>query len=100
MQKVHNIADFVLNASNKSQLVIKKIFSEPIGREVANIIIYLKQPLANVSDLTKLQIDYLVYANGNLSNIKKGEVAKEKFDVSGEKMTVKDLIENFGVNVE
>lgn len=96
MKYVHDIADKVLQFSYQPKEMIKEILTDESGREVYNIVYYLKQPLAKVKDITKLQRDYLLYAGGIIRGLRKGE----KYMVSGKTMTMEDLLKNFGVNTE
>jgi len=95
MREIHQISRFILLASHRSEDVIKEIFTDDIGREVGYMMLFLKQPLADIKDITKLQRDYVIYTKGNLPQIIKGEQKKKKYSISGKKMTVKEVFERF-----
>ena len=100
MDEVHDIADYIIGDSYKTETVIKEIFTDAIGREVAMFVVYLNQPISEIGQMTKLQRDYLIYASGNLRKILKGEAINDKYSKTGEVMTVKELIEQFGVDLK
>lgn len=94
MQEVHEISDFVLAASTKNEDVIKEIFEDELGREIAFITYYLGVPLAEFSKLTNLQKSYLFYSKGNLHKFAEKDI-KDKYIRSDEIMTLKELLEKF-----
>lgn len=100
MNEVHKIANFVIHASNGGKTVIKEIFKDELGKELAYNIFYLNQELAPLDKITKLQKEFLVYSKGNIKRVLAGDIAKERLSISGEKMTVQDLINKFGVEVK
>jgi len=95
MNEVHEIAKFVLLASNRNEEVIGEIFKDDYGKEVACLYLYLNVPLAEMGDITSLQRDYIVYSKLHLNKLIKGEVKKSKYVISGQKMTVKEVMEKF-----
>jgi len=92
---VHKIAKFVLSSSIRSEDVIKEIFKDEAGKEVASIYLYLNVPLAEMGDITKLQRDFMIYSKLHLGKIVKGEARKQKYSISGEKMTIKQVLDRF-----
>ena len=90
MQEVHNIAEFILDASIQSVDIIKQVISDEYGKEVAYAVYYLKQPLAQIKDLTKLQQIYLIYSKGELTQTKSRD-----YIVSGKTMTIGELLQRF-----
>jgi len=91
MSDVHKIAEFDLDAAVQSREVVKEILKDEYGKEIAYAVYYLKQPLAKISDLTRLQKMYLIYSKGEIRNVGK----KSSYVLSGQKMTVKELLEMF-----
>jgi len=98
MDKIHEIADFILNSSNQSKEVIEEVFKDESGREVAYMYFYLKVPLTDIKNMTKLQRDYLINAKGQLRQIELGKQKESGYIISGEKMTVKDFLDKMGVS--
>jgi len=94
MIEVHAIATFILSASTQSEDVIKEIFEDGMGREVASLIYYLKIPLGEFSKLTRLQKKFLIYVNGHIHSLTEDEI-KEKYVRSDEVMTYEELLERF-----
>lgn len=90
MTKIHEIANFVLDASRESKEVIKEIIRDESGREIAQMVFYLNIPLATINDITKLQRDYLIYSKTGVIPAK-----KDSYVVSGETMTVEELLKRF-----
>lgn len=97
MQEVHEIADFITTTSNQSEVVLKEIFKNEYGREVAYLCYYLKIPLADIKDLTKLQRDYLIYANGNIDKIREKNLKEKSYSISGKTMSIEEFRKAFGV---
>lgn len=93
MEDVHKIANLILNASYRNEEVIKQIFSDEMGREVAIKVTYLKQPLGKIGDLTKLQEKYLIYSEGHLQKILKGEAKKSDILRKDKSMKLKDFLQ-------
>jgi len=97
MQEIHKIAAFVYDTSYQPREVIEKIFKDKYGREVAYCVFYLKVPLADIPDLTKLQRDYLLYSKGKLPQIMEGAAKEKSYSISGEEMTFQELMEKLGL---
>ena len=91
MEEVHEIADFVLDASRQPKEVIQEIIRDNQGKEIAQIVYYLNTPLALYKDLTKLQRDYLVYSKFGLE----AKRSTDQYVVSGETMTIEELLKRF-----
>lgn len=98
MEKVHEIASFVMDASYRNKEVIKEIFTDEIGREVGYCIYYLNMPLAEIGKLTKLQRSYIIYSKNHLPKIIKGKRKEIGYIRSGEQMTLKDFLDRMGVS--
>lgn len=94
MKEIHEIASFILSASTQNEDVIKEIFSDPSGRDIAEIIIYLKIPLTSFSKLTKLQKNYLIYSRGHIDSLTEEQI-QDKYIRSGQTMTYKEFLEKF-----
>ncbi len=95
MNEVHKIAKFILRASNCSEDVIKEVFKDDSGKEVATLYLYLNVPLAEMGEITNLQRDYMIYTKIHLKKALRGEANKDKYLISGKKMTVKEVMEKF-----
>jgi len=95
MSEVHEIAKFVINSCHESQDVIKEIFTDDVGREVAYQYLYLNIPIADISNITYLQRDYIIYTKVHLKKIVKGDDLKNKYSISGEKTTIKGILDKF-----
>lgn len=95
MQVIHDIAKFILGASSRPKEVIKELFKDDYGREVAYLVLYMNIPLADIKDITHLQRDYIIYSKTDLPKIIKGEARKKKYIISGQKMTIKQAFEKF-----
>lgn len=89
MSEVHEICNFILDTSRDSPEVIKEIILDDYGKELAYIVYYLNSPLALAKDLTKLQRDYLIYSKSGIEKVKKSYI------ISGETMTVEELLKRF-----
>jgi len=95
MKYIHDITDKILNASYQPKELIKEIISDETGREIGYVVYYLNTPLSNIKDITKLQRDYLMYVKGEIFNLER----KKKYMISGETMTMEDLLKLFGKDV-
>ena len=98
MHDIHKISDFVMNSSYRSKEVIQEIFVDEVGREVAYLYFYLNIPLSEMSKITKLQRDYLIYSKGEMKKISAGKQKEDGYILSGQKMTVKDFLDKMGVS--
>ncbi len=98
MDEVHEIADFILNSSHQTKEVIQEVFKDESGREIAYMYFYLKVPLADIKNMTKLQRDYLLNAKGQLRQIELGKQKESGYIISDQKMTVKDFLDKMGVS--
>lgn len=94
MNYIHEISDFILNSSYQNEEVIKEIFEDEYGREVAYSIHFLKQPLGELSKLTKLQKKYMVYSKQHLREILEGKQKEGGYIISGKKMTLGDFLKS------
>lgn len=97
MQEIHKIASFVYDTSFQPKEVIEKIFSDESGREIAYCVFYLKVPLCEISDLTRLQRSYLLYAKGKLPQIMDAKFKEKSYSISGEEMSWQEFLEKFGL---
>lgn len=94
MSDIHEISKFIFSASIRDESVIKEVFEDNRGREIAQVVYYLKVPLSDISKITKLQRDYLIYSKGNLQKLTKKQI-EDKYVRSGETMTYLDLLRRF-----
>ncbi len=95
MSDIHEISDFILGSSYQNEDVIKEIFEDEYGREVAYSIHFLKQPLAELPKLTKLQKKYLIYSKQHIPGILEGKRKEDNYLISGKTMTMKDFLDRF-----
>ena len=102
MRNIHRIATIVINASYQPKEIIKEIISDENGRVVAYSVFYLNIPLAQYNKITRLQRDYLLYTKGEITKLtqfkvddKTNERKKKQYIISGEKMTMADIIAKF-----
>lgn len=98
MIDVHEIANYILDSSYQNKEVIQEVFKDELGREVAYMYFYLKVPLTDIKNMTKLQRDYLINAKGEMRKISLGKSKEDGYIISGEKMTVKDFLDKMGVS--
>ncbi|MHA1408714.1 MAG: hypothetical protein ACTSQY_00100 [Candidatus Odinarchaeia archaeon] len=98
MSDVHEIANTILDSSYRKNEVIKEVFKDDLGREVAYLVFYLNVPLSDIGKMTKLQREYLLYAKAHLKKIVAGEKKKAGYMVSGEKMTLKEFLDRMGIS--
>ena len=96
MNDVHEIAEYVMDASFKPKEVIKEILTDESGKEMAYIVYFLNQPLTTVKDMTRLQRDYLIFSKGVVHNVSKERAKEDKYIISGQKTTVGDFLKRFG----
>lgn len=98
MNYIHEIAQCIIDSSYKPKEVVKEIILDD-GKEVAYCVFYLNTPLANIGDITKLQRDYLLYSKGEIiGRLNSGSSdadKKKQYIVSGQKMTMSDVIKRF-----
>jgi len=92
MNEVHEIAEFVLLTSTQDEDVIKEVVEDNLGREIAYITYYLNVPLADISKLTSLQRNYLVYTKGKLEKFSKEDLKNLSYSKSDEEMTLGELL--------
>ena len=95
MQKVHEIAKFVLTTSYRKTEVIKEIFTDDMGKEVAIQCLYLNIPLTDIASITQLQKEYILYSKLHLNKSIKGRAKESKYVISGQKMTIKEVLDKF-----
>jgi len=99
MTDVHEIALFVLNSCFRKQEIIKEIFEDEEGRDVAYFLYIFNQPLNKIGELTKLQRSYIIYSKNKLPRVMSGKKLEKRLSLSGESMTMKELMEEFGIDV-
>ena len=97
MNHIHNIANFIVNSSYRPKEFVKQIVKDEIGREIAYLTLYFNVPLANIPDITRLQREFLVYSKGEITKVKASDVYKDKYEWSGEKLTIGELFKRTGV---
>jgi len=96
MNDVHEISEFVMNASFQPKEVIKEVLTDESGKEVGYIVYFLKQPLAEIKDMTRLQRDYLLYSKGEVYKASASKDKEKSYLISGQKMTIGELLKRFG----
>jgi len=99
MNYVHNIASYILDTSFRPKEMLQEIITTDEGLEVGYVVHYLNQPLNKIGSLTKLQRDYLVYSKGEILRLQ-SSAPKKKYMISGETMTMGELLKSFGVSTE
>jgi len=97
MSYIHDIANIIVNSSYRPKEFIKQIIKDDLGKEVAYLVFYLNIPLANLSDLTRLQRDYLIYSKGEVTKVKASDIKTEQYEFSGETTTLGDLLKKAGM---
>ena len=95
MRYIHNIANIIVKSSYKPKEFIKQIIKDELGKEVAYLVLYFNVPIANISDITKLQRDFLIYSKGEMRKVK----ASDKYEISGKTITIGDLLKKVGMRV-
>jgi hypothetical protein len=97
MNYIHDIANIIVNSSYKPKEFIKQIIKDDLGKEVAYLVFYLNIPLANLSDLTRLQRDYLIYSKGEVTKVKASDIKTAQYEFSGETIILGDLLKKAGM---
>ena len=97
MNYVHDIANYILDSCYKPKDFIKQIIKDEIGREIAYLVFYFNTPLSNISDITKLQRDYLIYSKGKIIKVRTSDIKTKQYEFSGEKLTIADLCKRVGM---
>ena len=95
MQKVHEIADYIMNGSYQTEEVIKEVFEDTFGKEIGFCVYYLNQPLNKIGKLTELQKDFLIYTKIHLDKWIKGKSKEKSYIVSNKPMSMKEFLERF-----
>ena len=99
MSYIHNIANIIINSSYKPKEYIKQIIKDELGREVAYLVLYFNVPIANISDITRLQRDFIVYSKGEINKVKPSNIKTKQYEFSGKTMTIGDLLKKMGVPI-
>lgn len=97
MSYIHDMANYILDSCYKPKEYIKQILKDEIGREIAYLVFYFNTPLSNISDITKLQRDYLIYSKGKITKVSQSDIKTKQYEFSGEKMTIGDLCKRVGM---
>jgi len=97
MGYIHNIANIIINSSYKPKEFIKQIIKDELGKEIAYLTLYFNVPLANISDITKLQRDFLIYSKGEITKVSASDIKTKQYEFSGEKLTIGDLCKRVGM---
>jgi len=99
MNYIHDIANIIINSSYRPKEVIKQIIKDGLGEEVAYLVLYFNVPLTNISDITRLQRDFLIYSKGEITKVKASDVKTKQYEFSGEKTTIGDLFKKMGIMI-
>ena len=97
MNYIHDMANIIVNSSYRPKEVIKQIIKDEIGREIIYLVLYFNTPLAKISDITRLQRDFLIYSKGEITKVKASDVKTEQYEFSGETTTIEDIFKKMGM---
>ena len=97
MNHIHDMANIIVNSSYRPKEFVKQIVKDELGREIAYLTLYFNVPLANIPDITRLQREFLIYSKGEITKVKASDVYKDKYEWSGETITIGDLFKRTGV---
>jgi hypothetical protein len=99
MKYVHNMADIITNTSYKPKDVIKQVIRTDGGKEIAYLLIYFNVPLTTITDMTKLQRDFIIYSKGEIKKLTTDDVKTKQYEFSGEKTTIANIYRKVGIYV-
>jgi len=97
MNHIHEIADIIVNSSYRPKEFIKQIIKDKNGQEIAYLVFYFNIPLSNITDMTRLQRDYLIYSKGEITKVKASEVKTKQYEFSGDTTTIGDIFKKIGL---
>jgi len=97
MNYIHDMANIIINSSYRPKEFIKQIVKDEIGKEIAYLTLYFNVPLANIPDITRLQREFLIYSKGEITKVKASDAYKDKYEFSGETITIGELFKRTGV---
>ena len=97
MSHIHNIANIIVKSSYRPKEFIKEIIKDEYGKEIAYLTLYFNVPLSNISDITKLQKNYLIYSKGEITKVKASDSKTEQYEFSGETTTIADIFKKIGL---
>jgi len=66
---------------------------------LAYLVLYFNVPIANISDITRLQRDFIVYSKGEINKVKPSNIKTKQYEFSGKTMTIGDLLKKMGVPI-
>lgn len=98
MNYIHDIAQKIVDSSYKPKDFIKQIIKDEIGDDLAYLTFYLNVPLSNISDITKLQRDYLICSKGEMfKTTTQSDIKTKQYEFSGTKSTIADIFRKAGI---
>ena len=97
MSYIHDMANIIVNSSYRPKEMIKQIIKDEIGREIIYLVLYFNTPLAEISDITRLQRDFLIYSKGEITKVKASDVKTKQYEFSGKKTTIADIFKKMGM---
>ena len=97
MSYIHDIANIIVNSSYRPKEFIKQIIKDKDGQEIAYLVFYFNMPLSNITDMTRLQRDYLIYSKGEVTKVRASDVKTKQYEFSGETTTIADIFKKLGM---
>jgi len=97
MSYIHDMANIIVNSSYRPKEYIKQIIKDEVGKEVAYLVLYFNVPLSDISNITKLQRDFLIYSKGEITKVKASDIKEKQYEWSGKTITIGDLLKRVGV---
>jgi len=97
MNYIHDIANKIVNSSYRPKEFIKQIIKDDVGTEIAYLTLYFNVPLANISDITRLQRDFLIHSKGEITKGKYSDIKTKQYELSGKPMTIGELLKRVGM---
>lgn len=97
MSYVHDIAEYILDSCYKPKEFVKEIIKDENGIEIAYLTLYFNIPLADMSKITKLQRDFLIYAKGQITKANASDIKTKQYEFSGKTVKLGDLLKRVGM---
>jgi len=94
---IHDMANKVINSSYRPKEFIKQIVKDGLGKEVAYLTLYFNVPLSNIPDITRLQMQFLIYSKGEITEARASDIKTKQYEFSGKPMTIGDLLKKVGM---